>query len=137
MKHPAESISAYLDGELHGDELRSLLRHLGQCGQCSSELEQIQSVRAAVRSLPVIEVPEGLIPELDGNVVSIRERRSVWIGAAAAAVAAVIAVATLFSPEPPTVSVEDLNSRFAARVSLDPAFGPAKVIVPPAIQVSE
>jgi anti-sigma factor RsiW len=137
MKHPAESISAYLDGELHGDELRSLLQHLGQCGLCSSELEQIQSVRAAVRSLPVIEVPDGLIPELDPNVVSIRERRSVWVGAAAAAVAAVIAVATLFSPEPPTVSVEDLNSRFAARVSLDPAFGPAKVIVPPAVEVSE
>lgn len=131
MRHPDEALSAYLDGELHGQELQGLLRHLGECGRCSAELEDVQFVRAAVRSLPVLEVPDDLVPEMDGNVVPIREKRAVWVGAAAAAVAAVIAVATLFSPEPPSISVEDLNSRFAARVSLDPAFGPAKVIVPP------
>jgi anti-sigma factor RsiW len=131
MRHPEEAISAYLDGELHGSELQGLLRHLGECGRCSAELEEIQVVRAAVRSLPVLEVPDDLLPEMGHTVIPIREKPAVWLGAAAAVVAAVIAVATLFTPEPPSVSVEDLNSRFAARVSLDPAFGPAKVIVPP------
>lgn len=137
MRHPEESVSAYLDGELHGAELRDLLRHLARCGRCSADLEQIQRVRAAVRSLPVMEVPDGLIPGLATNVVPLREKRSVWVGAAAAAVAIAITVATLFSPEPQAISVEDLNSRFGARVSLDPAFGPAKVIVPPVGEVLE
>lgn len=131
MRHPEEALSAYLDGELHGKELQGLLGHLGECGRCSAELEEVQAVRAAVRSLPVLEVPDGLFSDTDHTVVSIRKKPAVWVGAAAAVVAAVIAVATLFTPEPPTISVEDLNSRFAARVSLDPAFGPAKVIVPP------
>lgn len=137
MKHPDELISSYLDGELSGTELQGLLRHLGECGRCSSEIESIQAVRSAVRSLPVLEMPDGLMPDLDGVVVPLHRNRGVWMGAAAAVVAAVIAIATLFTPAPPSVSVEDLNSRFAARVSLDPAFGPAKVIVPDVGQVRE
>jgi hypothetical protein len=45
-------------------------------------------------------------------------------------VALVIAVAALVTPPPNSVSVDDLSSRFGARVSLDPAFSPAKVVVP-------
>lgn len=137
MKHPELLISAYLDGELAGSELQQLLGHLGQCGACSRELESLQRVRAAVRSLPLLEVPDGLVPELDAEVIPLRANRGLWAGAAAAAVAAVIAVATLFSPSPEPISLEELNSRFAARVSLDPAFGPAKVIVPEVAQVTE
>jgi anti-sigma factor RsiW len=135
--HPEELISAYLDGELHGAELQGLLRHLGECGQCSSELEQVQSVRAAVRSLPVLEVPGGLVPELDAEVIPLRQRRGLLVGAAAAAVAVVITLASLLSGGQPTISVEDLNSRFAARISLDPAFGPAKVIAPDVAVIKE
>lgn len=137
MKHPAELISAYLDGELHGDELAGLLRHLGECGPCSVEMQHIQDVRAAVRSLPVLEFPDGLVPELDAEVIPLRANRGLWMGAAAAVVAVVIAIAALISPQPRSISVDDLNSRFAARVSLDPAFGPAKVIVPDISQVTE
>lgn len=129
-KHPDELISAYLDGELHGAELQRLLRHLGECGRCASELDQVQVVRAAVRSLPVLEVPDGLIPSLDAEVIPFRKRRGLLAGATAAAVAIVITLASLTSGGQPTVSVEDLNSRLAARISLDPAFGPAKVIAP-------
>lgn len=136
-RHPEESISAYLDGELHGPELQSLLRHLGECGRCASDLDEIQKVRAAVRSLPVLEIPDGVVPELDRVVVPLRRRKGLWAGAAAAAVAVVITVASLFSPAPATVSVQDLNSRFAARISLDPAFGPAKVIAPDLSAVTE
>lgn len=135
--HPEELISAYLDGELHGIELQSLLRHLGECGRCSSELDHVQSVRAAVRSLPVLEVPDGLVPELDAEVIPLRQRRGLWAGAAAAAVAVVITLASLFTGGQPTISVEDLNARLAARISLDPAFGPAKVIAPDVSAITE
>ena len=135
--HPDELISAYLDGELHGTELQGLLRHLGACGRCASELDQVQRVRAAVRSLPVLEVPDGLVPALDAQVIPFRSRRGLQAAAAAAAVAIVLTFATLASDGQPTVSVEDLNSRLAARISLDPAFGPAKVIPPDISAVTE
>lgn len=130
MTHPSELISAYLDGELSGPELGRLAEHLGSCGQCSGELQDIQRVRSAVRSLPILELPPGLIFESDRVVTPLRRNRGVWVGAAAAIVALVIAVAAIVTPPPTSVSVDELNSRFGARVSLDPAFSPAKVVVP-------
>ncbi len=131
MSHPSELISAYLDGELHGSELSRLNEHLAACGRCSAELEQIQQVRSAVRSLPVLELPSGVVPEADSEVVPLRRQKGIWVGAAAAILAAVVAIAALVTPEPDPVTLDQLNSQFGARASLDPAFGPAKVVVPP------
>lgn len=128
--HPSSQISAFLDGELSPQEVAALEGHLASCGRCVAELEDVQRVRSAVRSLPVLEVPPGLL--IDGElaeVVPIRRHRLVW-ASAAAVVAAVIAVATLLTPPPAGLNVDDLTSRFGARVSLDPAFGPAKIVVP-------
>lgn len=130
MNHPSDLISAYLDGEVHGRELSSLMDHLAGCGKCSAELEQTQRVRSAVRSLPVLELPAGIVPEADAEVIPLHRNRGMWVGVAAAVVAIVIAVAALVTPPPGSVSVDDLNSRFGARASLDPAFGPAKLVVP-------
>lgn len=139
MTHPTESISAYLDGELSAAERAELMAHLSSCGQCAVDLEGIQRVRAAVRSLPVVEVPDGLFGDvdMDADIVPLHRNKGVWMGAAAAVIALVIAVAALFTPQPASVSVDDLSSRFGARVSLDPAFGPAKVVVPPFTGVTE
>lgn len=135
MTHPSELISAYLDGELHDGELTTLTEHLGSCGKCAAELEELQRVRTAIRSLPVVELPEAVVPGADVEVVPLHRNKGVWVGAAAAVAAAVIAIAALVTPPPESVSVDDLNSRFGARASLDPAFGPAKVVVP--LEVSE
>lgn len=130
MNHPSELVSAYLDGELSGAERVQLRDHLAGCGRCARELEETQQVRAMVRSLPVIELPVGLVPEADPVVVPLRRNKGFLVGAAAAVVALVVAAAALFAPQPQALSVEDLSSRFGARVSLDPAFGPAKVVLP-------
>jgi anti-sigma factor RsiW len=130
MRHPSELISAYLDGELINDEVVMLRAHLGSCGRCTAEMEDVQRVRSAVRSLPVLELPFHLVPERDALVAPLHRHRGVMAGAVAAAVVLVIAVAAMFTPPPDTVSIEDLSSRFGARVSLDPAFSPAKVVVP-------
>lgn len=129
MTHPSELISAYLDGELGDSERSGLVAHLASCGRCSAELEGLQRVRAAVRSLPVLELPVGLAPGADPVVVPLRRHKGMWAGVAAAVVITLIAVAALVSPEPQT-TIYELNSRFGARVSLDPAFGPAKAVVP-------
>lgn len=131
MSHPSEQISAFLDGELHGSELDQLLSHLGACGKCSAELEEMQRVRAAVRSLPTLDLPPGIVLEADPVVVPLRRNKGLWAGVAAAIVVAVVAVASLLTPQPGSLTIEELNSHFAARSTLDPAFGPAKVVVPP------
>jgi anti-sigma factor RsiW len=130
MNHAGELISAYLDGELARPEIDQLQAHLATCGKCAAELQEIQTVRSAVRSLPLLELPSGLIPEADAEVVPLRRNKGFWVGAAAAAVALVIAIAALVTPSTPSVALEELNSRYGARASLDPAFGPAKVVVP-------
>ena len=130
MNHPLESISAYLDGELNDRERSDLMRHLAGCGRCTAEMEDIQRVRSAIRSLPVLELPDGLVPEADAVVVPLRSHKGLWAGVAAAVVAIVVTVAALVTPPADAYTVDDLNSRYGARSSLDPAFGPAKVVVP-------
>jgi anti-sigma factor RsiW len=137
MNHAGELISAYLDGELARHEIDQLQAHLATCGKCAAELEEMQSVRSAVRSLPLLELPSGLIPEADAGVVPLRRNKGFWVGAAAAAVALVIAIAAVLTPSTPSVALEELNSRYGARASLDPAFGPAKVVVPDLAQLLE
>lgn len=95
----------------------------------------MRQVRAAVRSLPLVELPPGLIPETEAEIIPLRHNRGFLVGAAAAVAAVVIAIAALVTPPAPTMTVQDLNSRFGARVSLDPAFGPGKVAVPELLEV--
>ena len=139
MTHPSEMISAYLDGELTVAERGELANHVSTCGRCAAELEGLQSVRAAVRALPVLEMPSDIYPSLghEAEVIPLYRNRGVWVGAAAAMVALVIAVAALVTPPAASVTIDELSSRFGARVSLDPAFGPAKVIVPDFAELSE
>ena len=137
MSHPTDLLGAYLDGELTRPEITPLLQHLSGCGKCTADLERIQRVRSAVRSLPVLELPPGLLGAAEPEVVPLHRNRGLWVGAAAAVVAVVVTLAALLTPTPTALSVDDLNSRFGARVSLDPAFGPAKVMVPEVREVPE
>ena len=133
MTHPTEQISAYLDGELHGHELTQLMDHLSRCGNCTAELEQMQFVRSAVRSLPVLELPAGLVSEADPVVVALPRHKGMWAGVAAAVVIAAIALAAIVTPPADEVDLQRLNSLVGARSTLDPAFGPAKVSVSPLV----
>ena len=94
----------------------------------------MQRVRSAVRSLPLVELPSGLVPEADPVVIPLRRNRGFLVGTAAAVAAVVIAMAALLTPPTDAISVEDLSSRFGARASLDPAFGAGKVAVPALVE---
>jgi len=130
VRHSSELISVYLDGEASVAERLSLHEHLAECEKCRRELDELQYVRTAVRSLRVLDLPLGVIPESGAVATPLRRNRGFLVGVAAAAAALVIAAAALLTPPPATVSVEDLSSRFGARVSSDPAFSPVKVVAP-------
>ena len=59
----AELVSAYLDGELLPGELDIVVEHLSGCSQCIAEFHQLREMRAALRTLPLLEIPERLLPD--------------------------------------------------------------------------
>lgn len=126
MTHLDWELSAFLDGELEPSDRSRVAKHLLGCEVCRAELDEISSVRGTLRGLPMLEAPIGLLPEV--SQAPMHRRRSVWIGAAAAVVAAVIGVATLTAPATDLGSIDDLANRFGARQSLDPTFSPAKAL---------
>lgn len=64
--HILELLGAYLDGELHGGQLRKVEAHLEECQNCKEEVQSLQTLSAALHSAPV---PNFLAPErLAGNV---------------------------------------------------------------------
>jgi anti-sigma factor RsiW len=56
-------ISAYLDGQLEPGELDLVVDHLGDCVDCIADFHKLKEIRAAVRTLPLFELPERLLPD--------------------------------------------------------------------------
>lgn len=130
MSHLDELLSVYLDGETNPAESERVAAHVGECLRCRRRLEGLQAARAAVRSLPVLQVPSDLLPAEETTSPS--RRRPVWMGAAAAAVAVLIAVAALAAPDSGAepIDLSDLSRQFGARAALDSGTGSIKVVMP-------
>lgn len=128
MTHLDELLSVYLDGEATPAESLRVASHLKDCLRCRRRLEALNDARGAVRSLPMVDLPPGLLVPPQPDVAARRGRR-VWAGAAAAAVAAVVAVATL-TPGPEPLDLDDVSRQVGARAALEAGAGPLKVVVP-------
>lgn len=59
----AELVSAYLDGQLLPGELEVVVAHLGECHDCIAEFHQLKEIRAALRTIPYLEIPDHLLPD--------------------------------------------------------------------------
>ena len=99
MTHPLEQLAPYVDGSLTGPERLEVERHLTSCAQCRSEVAVATEARAALRSMPDVEVPTDLgVPALE--TMEAREAHhqgsQPWVRAmpfvAAAAVVALLAI---------------------------------------------
>ncbi len=76
-------LSAYLDGELRPGELDDVVAHLTNCLECVAEFHRIKEMRAALRTLPELELPERLLPSahpgpelsalLDGELATVEQ----------------------------------------------------------------
>lgn len=93
MTHRPEHLSAMLDGELSEAEVSWVAGHLEGCGECRAELEDLASARAAVRSLPVLDLPDDIVPA-SPNVVRLWPHRAA-VAVISVAAAAAVAVGAL------------------------------------------
>ena len=59
-----ELLSAYLDGELQGDELERVVEHIDDCAKCIHEFHQLKEARTALRLMPMLEAPEWLLAKV-------------------------------------------------------------------------
>jgi anti-sigma factor RsiW len=119
MTHRSELLSAMLDGELTEAETQWVSEHLSGCGQCKIELEDLSGARAAVRSLPMLDLPEDLGPA-DERVVPLWPRRTLVaaLSVAALAVVAVGAVGMVGMTAGGTFDVGEAEAILAATSSL-------------------
>jgi hypothetical protein len=106
--HPAEQLSAYLDGELAAAERAAVEAHLRTCGVCTRAVAEMRAIDQASRDLPV-EAPVGYFEALPGRVRSRLQqrrtaapRRALWAVAAAAVLAAVVSPFVLLQRPAPT-----------------------------------
>jgi predicted anti-sigma-YlaC factor YlaD len=55
--HIFELLGAYLDGELHGGQLRKVESHLKECQFCRKEVQSLQALSAVLHSGPLPDFP--------------------------------------------------------------------------------
>jgi anti-sigma factor RsiW len=118
VTHLGDLLSALLDGELDAAGRRRAGAHLAECEPCRIELSRVDSARMALRGLPVLEAPTGVIP---------RGRRPrllspAWGTAVAAAAALVVGLAVGPGTPDATVPIDTLGDQHNARVVGDPGI---------------
>jgi len=129
MTHLGELLSAYLDGEVTEDERKLVTSHIKDCGTCQSELADLHLARSALRSLPVLDLPTGLLDGEAGVVIPLFRRPRAWMAAAAATVAIFVGVATFVAPEPTVpITFSEISLEHNNRSQLDPLLTPGKAV---------
>ena len=71
--HILELLGAYIDGELHGGQLRKVEAHLDECQLCLEEYETLRALSATLRSAPAPDFPS---PERFAADVALRLPRT-------------------------------------------------------------
>lgn len=125
--HLGPELSAYLDGELEQYEIPLVVDHLSRCERCRDELQELDSARAAVRSLPTVEQPAVIPLPTKSSARGRWTRRFVGAAAAAAAVIVLALGVTGSGSAPAPVDLDAIADRHGARASLEsgPQFLPA------------
>lgn len=71
-------LSAYLDGELCGQECLQVREHLCGCAECRAEEQQLRSLKHMLRGLPNHSPSVGFEDRLVANVMSKSQRSSIF-----------------------------------------------------------
>ena len=77
--HPSsEQLSLLADRRLSAPEIEALEGHLGNCSECSQELEKTERVKVRLRSMPTHYAPPKLIAALRRQHLEVSPRGQWW-----------------------------------------------------------
>ena len=129
LGHPADGLSAYLDGELDSLELIRVKGHIAGCDDCREEIASLMVVRSRLRSLPMLDLP--VAEGARSRVIKLRRKPKLIWGTAAATVAAMAVVLASFAAPREVIAItqDDLSAPWLARTSFDPSS--AGRLIPP------
>lgn len=68
-------LSSHLDNALAADERSNVLAHLAQCSACAERLQQLESNRQLLRTLPTAEVTRGMELLLQSRIHHLAESK--------------------------------------------------------------
>src|SRR5437867_3434548 len=105
MSHLSDKLTELIFEELSASEMAEAKRHLAQCSDCRQQVEQFQRTHAMLRALPDVDPPR--------HIIFAPPERPAWLGIfdwraalpVSAAVALILAMFVLFSPNPAPVIV--------------------------------
>ncbi|HSI71547.1 MAG TPA: zf-HC2 domain-containing protein [Fimbriimonas sp.] len=93
-KHVHDLLTAYVHGELHGDTLECVERHLRDCQECRSELERERAVHSVLCSAKPLKAREGLWDAVEHRLIpQVKPRKTRYSLALACCTIAMAAVA--------------------------------------------
>ncbi|MCB2223974.1 MAG: zf-HC2 domain-containing protein [Actinobacteria bacterium] len=122
MTHPGDLLSALLDGELTAAERRDVHTHLESCARCRDEYEAVRATRDAVRELPLLDLPPGLLPTPAPARRPVLARAWTWAAAGAAAAALAIGIGLATGSAPAPMDLDTFAEHHTARVLVQPGF---------------
>lgn len=74
--HPGDLLSAWLDGELAPPEAAAVAAHVDACAACTGERDAVAAARSALRGLPLLAAPPGVLRAIPavhvGDLISAR-----------------------------------------------------------------
>jgi anti-sigma factor RsiW len=109
-------LGAYHDGALATAQSKDVERHLQGCGPCRAELARLDSLDAAIRSMPRTEPSADFAEQFYARMASETRRSPArrsrwmqigWAGAGALAAAAAAVLLAVRSPQDPAMTGED------------------------------
>jgi len=93
-----ETLSAFLDGDLHSEASGKTAEHLAECEVCRKSLAQVRTIRDAAPGMEQLVPPERMWGAIQARIDGARTRRSrltrlFWVGAPALAAALLVVAA--------------------------------------------
>jgi anti-sigma factor RsiW len=121
-RHPEDALQDALDGCLDAGALAELEAHLSGCATCRELRKHLRQVKGALGAMPPPPPPEAL-PAALRQTLDRADRRSATVrwGAAAAALAAVLALLVWLFPRPgpaPSLVAQDYRALLDGRLAL-------------------
>ncbi|HCA78242.1 MAG TPA: hypothetical protein DEP53_00765 [Bacteroidetes bacterium] len=73
-------LSAFVDRELTEEQTESMREHIGGCGACRRQVQQLESIRSQIRSAASVTLPDNFIYSVRSAIHREENESVAWLG---------------------------------------------------------